>query len=708
MIIVHCLLWCMWLASVLVMGSVPAEIQVGGLFAPVAPNGNLYTDQAEHIAAFVMAINEINNKTDGIHDDLLPNTTLTYAVRADQAMTGALTNALTLESLFGGSGVVAVVNALHNANALVVTQLFGTLKVMSLVTVTNSGQFDEAATYPYVANVRPLVSRHGMVIQNRICALARKVVVFAGTDPDDIQMMRQFQDESICELDILALISVRGELTDLSDEIATAKPTGSRYFVLFLLPEQNALLIEQGYAAGLFHENTVIFTSSNGAVNITEYFSPATDVARVMTGVFTHKYVPNYYLKRAPTAIAFAQRWRRQQSTTGVAVNGKTVCDAATDNTGNFLYKAVIDNVTTCTGLNFAKYTSSGSNIKTYTPLTYDATIMLAMALDLAISNDLDYTNPLILKNLMSLNVSFDGASGPVNLFHGYPQYENDARGVRNAGTQYRATNFNPDLYNNGSEAYMVTIGFFDGDTREFTACAPIDRVTCFPPTYSAATDGSYSNPPSDTPPIIYKKLTPTFRALCFCMVAIIVVLVVVFGSFTYRRRQSKVIRTAQPVLLLCILVGGLIAAARIVFGGLQNSDTVCSSEIWLGHLAFVVMIGSLFVKSYRVHCIVNTRKLVRVTFSAYHAFRLLVVIVTCIIAYLAVMQSIGKPHMRYLESVVENQQTNTAYCALEFSQFQTALYAVELVLMVVSFRVCWEIRNVPDVVNESKQISTG
>jgi hypothetical protein len=151
-----------------------------------------------------------------------------------------------------------------------------------------------------------------------------------------------------------------------------------------------------------------------------------------------------------------------------------------------------------------------------FTFLTYDGTMMIVMALDMAIRNGLNYKDPAVLLDLMVSNISFTGVTGPLNLFEGYVEYSRDGRGSRNAGTPYNIFNFNPDVYKNGSNAYMVHVGIFDGDAREYIPCAPIDYVICFPPRYRSRTDGSYHTPPADAPPVIVTSITPAFAALCF------------------------------------------------------------------------------------------------------------------------------------------------------------------------------------------------
>jgi hypothetical protein len=687
---------------------IPHRVRVGGFFSPLTRTGSLYLDQAEHLAAFMMAANDINNKTDGLFDKLLPNTAFHTALGLEDSLSSAATNAVNLGTAFGGKGVTAAVSSLGDTEALVVTQLLNSMGVLAVMSVASSGLFDMQSDYPAVANIRPLISREGMVIQNVLCqSNARKIVVFTGTDDENEQMINQFEDDSRCELDVLAVITIRADLFDMAESIAEAKEFGSRYYVNFLSSMQHAALLEQGYAAGLFHDNTVVYTSTLGAMNISQYFSPETDVARVLTGFFYFEYMPDFYMGKTEESVTFARRWAQQPSRAGKVVNGELVCDNTTDSDGNFLYQAVYNETTVCTGLDFSLYDEFGSSLNPQAALTYDSTIYLAMAIDKAITAGLDFTDSKTLLDLMVYNISFNGTTGPMSLFEGYPKYGYNGRGVRNAGTHYSTYNFNPGSYKNGSADYMVQVGTFDGDSRVYTPCSGGDDVACFLPVYSAPTDGSYNIPPSDAPPVIVLNIPIAFSSLCHALAGIILCLVFSFGLFTFVHRRSKVIKAAQPTLLWCILIGDLFAALRILLGGLPSSDFVCSGEVWFGHLAFVIMVGSLFVKSYRVHCIVNTRKLVRVTFSAMHAFRILLGLAFATAIFLIPTQLVGRPYKRTMRVVVANQETDTLFCGMQYPEFQTALFVLEGLLLAISFRICWEIRKVPDIVNESKLIST-
>jgi hypothetical protein len=706
------LAWLLGCVPSATVASAPPVIGLGGLFAPFSPSGQRDLAQAEHLAAFIMAINEINDKTDGIYDDLLPNTHLTYNVQGESPLIGATKQFLSLVESFSDAPLFSVVSALDNEDMLVISELAGRTGTHIMTTVFDSGQCYQTQFCPTTSNIAALQSREGVAIQNLICLFTNKLVIFVGTGIEDINAMSEFTDDSVCVLDIFANIVIRSELSNFAAEIARAKSFGARSFVFFLPAWQVAGLLEQGYAAGLFHEGIVISMTSRGVANITEYFSPDADIPRLMMSTFSYQYTPEFFINKTAEAISFADRWRKQPHTAGRMINGEMVCASALDGDGDFyLYKAVdpVTNLTVCTGLNFSEYDPLGFRIQSHTGLTYDATIAAARALDYAIRNGLDYTDYAVTQDVLIDNVTFTGVTGPFILSKGFEQFQQAGRNTRVGGTIYKVTNFNPTVYSSGltnEKEFMVPIGYFRTYYRTFEFCGAFGP-NCFPPVFSSATDGSQYIVPLTFNPTISVKLPVAYSAIFQVMSSILVFLVLAFGLFVIVNRRAKVVKASQPTLLVCILVGGLLGAARISVGGTDKSDELCSAEFWVGHLAFIIMIGSLFVKSYRVHRIVNTKGLRHVTISAFDAFKLLVAIACVAIIYLIVASSVGKPGMRYLRSVQANQETHWKYCSMVYPQFQTALFAMEFIFLIIGFRVCWEIRNVPDIVNESKQIST-
>ena len=62
----------------------PATVNIGGLFPMFKTSAASYAKDAsgiDRLSAFKLAIDEINDKTDGVADNLLPNTQLLFAYR---------------------------------------------------------------------------------------------------------------------------------------------------------------------------------------------------------------------------------------------------------------------------------------------------------------------------------------------------------------------------------------------------------------------------------------------------------------------------------------------------------------------------------------------------------------------------------------------------------------------------------------------------
>ena len=77
-------------------------------------------------------------------------------------------------------------------------------------------------------------------------------------------------------------------------------------------------------------------------------------------------------------------------------------------------------------------------------------------------------------------------------------------------------------------------------------------------------------------------------------------------------------------------------------------------------------------------------------------------------IVYLILLTWIGLPRHDAIESTVSNQTTYNIRCAFEYTEFHTALFVVEAVVMLAGARLCWAVKDVPDAVNESKVIAIG
>ena len=76
---------CFYVHCIASTSTTMGQLFIGGEFSIVNPDGSFNVDGAHRRAAIQMAVREINNKTDGIYDDILPNVLVKLAVRDGRA-----------------------------------------------------------------------------------------------------------------------------------------------------------------------------------------------------------------------------------------------------------------------------------------------------------------------------------------------------------------------------------------------------------------------------------------------------------------------------------------------------------------------------------------------------------------------------------------------------------------------------------------------
>jgi hypothetical protein len=218
-------------------------------------------------------------------------------------------------------------------------------------------------------------------------------------------------------------------------------------------------------------------------------------------------------------------------------------------------------------------------------------------------------------------------------------------------------------------------------------------------------------------------------RAVFFAIGAVnfLIVLIISGSLFTYR--TTKLIKASQPGMMCFILLGGAIGSIRVINTGLDITDSSCISGLWLGHLSFVLVFGGLLIKTWRVNRIINSISLKRVKITASDVFKMMLVVLAFAVIYMSLLTWVGLPHQSALTIEKSNHATRYLRCTFVYSQFHSALFALEafillygamsvqymtnitfiyLIYIVTIFRLCWKTKNVPDAVNESKFIAFG
>lgn len=683
----------------------PQFVKLGALFCPVDSAGNIDLVQIENLAAFILAIDAINNKTDGIFDNLLPNTQIVFSFRSGAGYAGGIAAADSVTKAFNGIGIVGVVNGLTNLEVTLDNELFKDHALVQSHSMAQDSNLGTANSFPYKVQTVPLDSFEGDVLQEMICNFYgyRKLTIFATDDDLGSLSSSVMQNGRYCTLNLLSIHSFLPDTTDFTDIISGAKLAGAQIFVFFMEARNAAYLLEQGYVSGLFHEGTQIFLCSYASTyELFLHFTTASPVESILKGVITLEPWLDYEVYHSSTGALFLQRWANQPSTTRGLRHGKMSCDLTMDDEmASFLYTDS-KNRSICAGLDFASYGINSTKVMNpFAPLTFDATLLLAHGFDFLISQGVSLNGDHLMKVLLN-NISFIGATGLVKLSPGIRSESYYGRGDREEGLHYRIKAFDAPTYLVTLNDSFVDIGSWD-TTHGFQKCSDQSEFRCVDMVYNTNND----QPASDTPPDIIVVLLPGERGLLISLA--VLVLLVAFGIFgvIFKHQKSKLIKASQPVMLYFIIFGEVLAAIRVLIAALPISDASCISGLWFGHLAFTIVFGALLIKTWRVHRIVNNTTLKRVKITGHDVARIMLFGIMFIVIFLTVLTVVGHPHQSSTSTTTSNQTTREIRCGIVHPQIHTTLFAIEAVVLVIGARLCYAVKDVPDAINESKYIAS-
>ena len=680
-------------------------IYIGAVAPRINSSGCFYREGIEDLAAILMAIQEINPRT-----DLLPNVTLRVSVQSDSydvAEAFAYADYLANKA-FGGAGVRAVVGPFYETSAAVTAQYVSSSSV-NLPEISYKASMPDLGNnliYPNIFRTSSSATLESVTISNLISYYGWKsVILLYSADSYGTYLSNEF----VVNFNgtILNKYSLWPGLTDYRQYLRAAEGTPGilTIFVIMMSASADAgVLIYQGYEVGLFKEGVQIIGSATLASSkVWLSLKSSVNISRIMKGVLAIS--PSTDRVGNPVYEGFVKKWRLQKSTIGV--NG---CDLALDDDGGYLYQDRLSpsQPYICTGLNFSAYSKSGIEIHDSALDAYDAVYALAYALNtIHLTGSTTYTAANIL-NALLYNTSFLGASGYLNFKTVGIGSETYGVGDRMRGITYSVLNFNPDYYqvgdesNNGlSSAYRVLFQFSDGLK---VPCDPKVTVNCATTIVFNTADNT---PPIDFKIIIEVQLNETVRTVTrvFCGLCFLFVL---FCAFTVSLfHDHKLIKAAQPGMLGVVLLGILLGIVKIIVATLDVTDGVCIAGVWLGHLSYVLVFGTLILKTWRVHKVVNSgMKKVRITQEMLNLMMATLLFAFCCL--LVVHTVVANPHRGHEDREGNTEISRLIKCTVDEPGLSDLLFAVEGAMLLYAAKLCWASKNVPQAVNDSSYVAVG
>jgi ABC-type branched-subunit amino acid transport system substrate-binding protein len=693
----------------------PSIVKIGGIFSAFIDGGStLDKENAEFLSVFLMAVKEINNKTDGIHDDLLPNTQLKISVvnSVSTALTGA-TGYFDLEDSFFHSGVSGIVNTLSSTLVKSINAYAEEDHQFQVISMAQDADLSDGLQYSWKGSTIPLDTFIGTVFQNFLCSNGLEKVAILSEDTSfgsraAIDLMNT--EISVCSFVALLQLSFPSTTTDFTSVLAEVHTSGAQIIVIFASAAPTASLLVQGRQNGVFHSGMLLLTSEWSTLAAEMEMNHNLDkkaIASTLRGVVSASFFPDYGVKYTATGKAFLERYLKFGASREISA---TMNCKQYDDSGERMVLRNTDTGKGCAELNYTSYISGDVELGAHASLTYDATYALAWAIHEVLSNSRSLTS-VNIRAAMFNSVAFEGVSGEIDISEGTHVRAGYNQGNRENGVHYRLLNFNEEEYhsttstanNNSTESdgfVMIGLWSVEGGIEK----CPQD-LACRAVVYDSK---PFDDPPSDNRPAVRVEFNSVTRTFFYLLGGVVITVAVVFLFLTIRFRDLPEVQNSQEPLLYCIVLGGLLAGARVINAGVPLSDATCVSGFWLGNLSYWFAVMAFFLKSWRVNRLLAMTSLKRVKITTFQIMGYMFLSVAGLVAMLIILTVVGDPHYQEVVHVSSNQETLVPYCSMTHPEVQTVLYVIYALLLGTGLRICWSLREVPKKFSDFHTIGSG
>lgn len=712
----------------------PSHAYIGGLFHVIDPHYNKSTQTIQtfqdlygsyHLAAFLLAIDQVNNKTDGILDSILPNTTLQVAVDInDRTASNSLLvpnndyydggqAAYTVRSnvLANVSGdLLGVVIALNDDATIGSLGVLNTWAISSIVTNSSSSRISSYEDYMYKNRLTPCDEASAVAIYRLIKYFDwNRIAVIYTSDTLGINTMKLFQYISRNDDRLLYLEKVyySPNTVDLSAVISQIKDSGATIILLFMNDYNTAYFLYQAYITHLLQPHIQVVGISLQSTQSLDTFdswkvSQETRSA-IMLGYISIKPAYLYSYDQTNYITAFLNSFTRLEPT--VSDNG-SVCETRRDDTSAsdaYLYEDSLNHQ--CMGISSFKNFSLDSYPNVL--YTYRSVFIYGIIIDYLIAHNIDVSSSNVhdlISNpiLSSILLPYSSVIGNVSFFQGLQSENHLDQGESLIGHSYRIVN-----YQNES---IVSIGVYD----------PINGIQhCSEISYSFdCYDIHYRNPdltrsndvPSDMQPDRYEEMSDTIIAV-FLFFAILIFIISLFSIlFYFYYRDTKTITNSQLKITILIITAQILGGVRVLLEAMPVTTSACTAKLWLIHISFRLMYGTYMLKLWRIHRIINTSGIQRVKITENDVLLYVEVHFFAVLIALGLITGLSDMQVDYYSTISSNQSILQPICRLHASIggniIVAALYASECVYLLVGNYYLFLTRSVPPVVNETKPLT--
>ena len=617
--------------------------------------------QCQHFAAFMMAIDEINNKTDGVFDSVLNTASAEMAISPGQY----LDKSYPPNPYFDGASAVyevqkycptligCVETSTNLAQASASASASNSFNIVSVLSNSASSIFNDVNSFPMNLQIAATTFSEATQIAGLISSAKKwqKVVLFTDTGVSSIDSYAAFSMANVVKK-----VTIIGEYffdtgdNDYTERIVSAKRGGGKIFILFMDGTTAGRLLEQGYNAGLFHDGTqVLATSTSNIDDIKRAFTTAgrLNEANILKGFLSTAPHPEYHFS-TPQGQSFVSRFRKLSPTIVVdPVTKIASCNTRKDASpgdSSYMYQTDVSSGINgaktgpvCLGFkSFETFNQNGSNIDPYTMFVYDGVYDLVSGIDALLKEE----NSLLSRQFIDSNSDGERTSN-AHFELSSSIYKNITAtdlhkwmtsittkfptrvtgnvsflglgGSRTVGNVIKILNYRAEQstndYSKGGMAfvglYTDTTGWLLCNSKEDTALMPLyGQGQCSSPLYRNTPPNI--SPPDSLPDII--AILPASYKISLNVFAVIgLLLLSMYVAYVLLHWSEKSIKRSQPVLHLIIFLGSFFGLVKVLLSTSVINRSNCVTQLWFEHLAYRLVLRTILLKLWRVHVIVNS-----------------------------------------------------------------------------------------------------
>lgn len=190
-------------------------------------------------------------------------------------------------------------------------------------------------------------------------------------------------------------------------------------------------------------------------------------------------------------------------------------------------------------------------------------------------------------------------------------------------------------------------------------------------------------------------------KAVVLALTIITIVVIVIVSVLIFHLRESKIIKSGSPIFLLLMCAGSALMCLQLFVMFPDADDRLCMVMPWPYHLGFVLLYGSLLLKTWRISVIFRQGQIKRIQLPDKTLIRRFVPIIAITVAYLVAWTSANR-------NTTQTRETNAG---LKFTMctenwWSYSAYGIEVLMLLFGVYLCFTVRKAPASFNESKHIT--